>query len=57
MQATAKEIKWVYDLIHSQMFYKGKTLEEAIKIVFSKFDGTEPADLKEKVLKYAKSRT
>ena len=56
MTATTEEIKWVYDLIHSQMFYRGKTLLEAVEIVFSEFDNTQPADLKEKVLQYAQSR-
>lgn len=48
-----EDIKWVYSEVQSQMFYNGKTLEDAIEHVFSQFDGTQPAELKDAVIKYA----
>ena len=53
---TIEDIKWVYELVHSKMFYNGMNVENAIEAVFAEFDGTEPADLKEKVTAYTLER-
>ena len=53
---TIEDIQWVYNLVHSEMFYKGSSVEYAIETVFADFDGSEPADLKEKVTRYTLER-
>ena len=54
--ATMEEIKWVNELVKSEMFYKGSTAKTAIDNVFADFDGSQPADLKEKVIKHTRFR-
>ena len=39
------EIRWAYSEVHSQMHYNGLSIDEAIKVVEAKLDGTQPADL------------
>tara|TARA_A100001011_G_C14302745_1_gene841613 strand:- start:3053 stop:3271 length:219 start_codon:yes stop_codon:yes gene_type:complete len=46
------DIKWVYNLVHSKMFYKGLTLDQACEVVENSFDGSQPEGLFTAVKKY-----
>lgn len=46
------DVRWTYDLVHSQMFYNGLSLDEACKVVEATFDGSQPAGLFEAVKQY-----
>tara|TARA_R100000426_G_C4776712_1_gene93058 strand:- start:449 stop:640 length:192 start_codon:yes stop_codon:yes gene_type:complete len=46
------DVRWTYDLVHSQMHYNGLTLDEACKAVEATFDGTQPEGLFEAVKQY-----
>lgn len=49
---SGKDVRWTYDLVHSQMHYKGLSLDEACKSVEATFDGTQPKGLFEAVKRY-----
>ena len=47
-----EDIRFTYNLVHSKMFYKGLTLEEACKVIEATFDGSQPEGLFEAVKAY-----
>jgi len=51
-QIALEDIRWAYNLVHSKMHYTGLSIEEACEVVFSQFDGSEPAGLLEAVKSY-----
>ena len=51
------DVKFVYELVHSKMFYSGLNFDEAFKAVEATFDGTQPIGLFEVVQAYHIQRT
>ena len=50
------DIRWTYDLVHSQMFYNGLSLDEACVAIENTFDGTQPQGLFDAVKRYHEFR-
>tara|TARA_R100000152_G_C6703647_1_gene132630 strand:- start:504 stop:698 length:195 start_codon:yes stop_codon:yes gene_type:complete len=48
------DIKWTYSQVHSKMYYKGLSLDEACKAVEATFDGSQPKGLFKAVKLYYK---
>lgn len=51
------DVRFTYNLVHSQMFYNGLSLDEACEAVEATFDGTQPEGLFDVVKAYHIQRT